>query len=438
MNDLHQIARARLLAMLLFLPPMLAAQQSLLVPSQFPSVAAAVAAAAPGDTIVLDSNSTCPATDVGYGDLLIDRHLSIIGRPGVAAIHLYSYGTYGTPAIGGGGAIRLGPQPVDLTLDNLLIQFEPNQLGALSNGIGLTGAGRHVRILSCTIRVAAPCPTWTVNSAVSLSAASLYIRSSVIRGYSAPPEQPCYDTNCAGSGSSALEFTGQSLIIEESTLEAGDSGIRLFTPIGFGCNPPAAIYSGKPAVTSNASRAILRDVTLRNGHASWLEPGPWLPPTLTMVQATLASSSTLGQEVHPWDVTELHGWNAHIASPRPSTPAATTFLGTYGSLRLHGEARVGTNFTITVSNNLWSGIGVVALGTGLLPPPTVPGGLLLDISNLLLIDLVGITPPGAGPVYNHTLPIPLDPTLIGSMLPAQVARFDGWFGNVSCVVLRAP
>lgn len=431
-----------LVVLVLGLAAPLCGQQTHLVPSQFPSVQDAVNAAAPGDIVEIDSNSgQIPITNAGVGDLVIDKPLTIAGRPGRATLS-FSEGWLGGMSVSGhGGSLVLaGPTPMDVTLDSLDLIFHPDQDGAVQySRFGVVGVAKDFCIVDCALSVPQSCHTvGGFRATIDVEAQRLLIRGSTVSGYTAQADYPCHDNVCYNRGTSAIYFTGELLFIECCDIAAGDASYMQWSS---NCNPPYGITSGCAAVVSSATRAILRGVTLRNGNATRLAPGPWHASVIPILASATAGTSTLGGEEHLWGVREILGWSGGIGVP-PANPAGTLLRGGVENLVLSSDVHVGGTLDLEVNNTLWpsSGIGLWAISSGLQPAPTLVGRPLVDVSELLALDAVLFLPPSAPATLGRSLAIPNNPSLVGFFLVGQVAVLGSaggdWFGNVSFAVVR--
>lgn len=428
---------SRQLTTILFLLVSIRGQQTLRVPSQHPDIQAAIDAATPGDTIELDSNQYIAATSIGQ-DLHINKSVNIIGRP-LAAMISMSAGWYTQPFPGGGGQLSIGSpsSPVHVTLDNLSIQFTPEMQGygmptGLVTAPGAVLAGSELRIIDCSIAVQASCHTvssFTETMAIGLE--SLVMKNVIVDAYSGPTDNPCPDVWCQSKAGSALVFWGQRLRLEDCQLLAGDSSYMNFLST---CNPPwpSEVQPGAPALRSYASLASITRVTLRNGSATWIATGPWIPSTQSLLATRLAAPSQMvgaGGQLHAWEVTEYGGWNAQMGI-RPTGPAWTTFHGGYANLTISGSGKIGSSLGVTVTDNMMPGGKLIVVSAGLSPTATPMGIALVDLSSVLFADIAYWS-------YSTTLPIPNVTNLVGMQLVGQVADISYMvMGNVSSAVVR--
>jgi hypothetical protein len=79
-------------------------QQTIYLPGQYSDLQSAINAAAPGSTIEI--SGSVPATAFGFGDVMIDKSLMIVGRPVGSSIYLHAPSAVSAP--GQGGQLLIG------------------------------------------------------------------------------------------------------------------------------------------------------------------------------------------------------------------------------------------------------------------------------------------------------------------------------------------
>lgn len=424
----------------------LAAQQTIILPGQYSDLQSAINAASPGTTI--EVNGSVPATPNGFGDVTIDKSITIAGRPEGALLSFQS--PYPSSALGQGGQVRIGSSqgPIKVVFDGLNVRFNPDSSGfpGLASGLrtlpGAVNAGSELQILHCNITASSSVHTITeFTHLVRCDFERLTIRSSSIIGTSPPPDTPCSDTWGVDHGLGAVQFTGDWLVVEDSLLTAGNSRRFVFSPF---CAPPYVFYMrpGTPALTSLAQVAAITRATLTNGSASILAPGPYpssVGQFVAGLQAPPSSFSRPSGSSHVWQTTEYGGWSGHMASALPGFPAWTINHGEHANLRLLGSARIGESFTISVDNFLLGGFAALALSGGWQLGSTPYGPALIDQSTILHIALFSNTlgPSGYGVIFSGLVPVPTSSMLVGLEIVAQwVNLTTGQVGNASSVTVR--
>lgn len=231
-------------------------------------------------------------------------------------------------------------------------------------------------------------------------------------------------------GASVLEFTGDDLLIEGSSLTAGSANFLFYSPCWGGAGQHPYGGRGGTALRAKTRSTILVATLLSDGNGGSVQAGPWtVPPS-----AGAAGQSTLSS---PWGNTGC--WASLVEFGRPGAidlaapdrrrgqklPIGNPEL----QLQLVGSGRLGEN--LALQTRVADGqVTAVLLAVGLAPLATHFGMIAPDVSATLgVIPLLGSA--------RFDLTLPSDPVFVDLILAAQIAEQGApQLGNPAAIALR--
>jgi hypothetical protein len=356
-------------ALLLALPSAPAAQAIHAVPGDFASIQQAIDASSPGDVVVILGGTH-------EGPITLDRPLTLLGEPRPTIQPPFATGGLQPPAIrlAGSGAGRV-------VLSNLEVSGFVNGLSTAASSAGIQGGGfDELHLVDCAVEG----PTWVLLSGQAF-------------------------------GAPALRTDVADVLLERSTLRGADSA----NDGCYGNGPP-----GPAGVEAPDSRLLVLDSVVRGGGSHSICGFGSCPiggaggPGIVAARLSEAASDVQGGEG------ALHFTDAGGESCGSAPDGAASVVDVHsvlgGVLRATSTPRLGRSWRVS-----WSTPGsssVLIVGTQiLLPPLQTPAGLLFvhPSSRLLARGF----PAGSA---SFDLRIPLDASLLGRELVAQVRGSAGW------------
>jgi hypothetical protein len=367
----------------------------ILVPTDQPDLQAAILAASPGETILVQ---TADNQHVGPW-VTVDKPLTILGDP-ICNIHL---------GFSGGGLSLAGPGSGNLTLGNVSMEYLFQDNDGLPFVFG--GGFDSVQFLGCSIRHNNTMPSGLITHvfpAVDLSAVPLVtvIDSELVGG-------PAGNDSCLPSG---------------SVLRNGEPGLRAAL---------AQVFAVNSTIRGGQGCTFGQEVSAPCDLAAWNGKG---------------GAGIVSAQVHAWDSLVVGGAGCAFAS----YPSGFCGFGTPVSCgsQSDGQPIVATGTVVQAKSRLQASAALIPLGSswslswdatspGLSPDLSGCGGTCLGYLYLAFSNPVTPLPFGSGFVYlkpsgasvlavfqpaasaQLTYPVPADPILLGLPVMTQALLGSG-------------
>lgn len=227
----------------------------------------------------------------------------------------------------------------------------------------------------------------------------------------------CIDLNGI-SGVSCLEFTGQRLSIQDSTLIAGDAIYLDMHPTG--CFGGSGIQwnggTGGTALRANAPLSVLTSSTFTDGAGTSFQAANWIQWGQNPIPGQPGASQFVGAGgvLIAHDVVHLPGAQGVIGSA-PSTPPAQSIGNPNADFSITGSPTLGSTVTTSIPA-LGQGNAVLVIGVHWGPTPAVGSFLAPELATSLTV----LIPQNSSQGW----PIPNDPILRSLTIIAQVGYQD--------------
>ena len=403
-------------------------------PGAYATLAAAVAAAAPGDRVLIAQ------------DLLVLTTVAI-NKP-----------------------LRIQ----SLTSTRRTISFINTTMGvteplfsvsSIPNGTALEFANLHLDISSMSsgsVALRTPAPVggelrfdgvsvyditgWRIDVLAQIDAARVHLRRCDWTQRDQPQDGACPDGVAFGSAGGCLRVRAQLLTIEDSTLRAASGAWIYSHPDNcFGCIPGGTYVMNSPrggfALDANTTDTFLVRVRTSDGNGGGAQPP--LPPCGSYGIPAPAGTSTfhgIGGALHAYDFVHEWGVPGTLSSASPPFDAPRGLVTQVGDvaapLRLLGNAQLGGGIQANVSE---PGISLLAMAFAWSPTNTPVGRIAFDPLQEHFTFLVFTPTPPSTQSWN----VPNDPFLSGLPIVTQLFPFDPTSGawraaNPSAITLRRP
>lgn len=373
-----------------FLPVAVLAQATISVPNGA-SLAPYIAAAAPGDTLLLGAT---------HPNFTLNKGLNLFGNGTTIQPQQYAPLT----------SLQI-PAGQRACLSNLQFPF-----GADVSTMSLWGSNMQiqgdVRLENCSFS--------TMQGAMTVSGGTVLLRScQLYAGFGGDPLLvtggvcSVIDSTATGAdgaqvymmgdhdGSPGIRQTGGTLWIAHSTLTGGDVGFLYGQPV----------LDGKPALLVSGGRAFVVDSTLTGGAGTQFMgfPVPAYPAIQAGGPVSYARCNLIGGAGFP---------------PAPPTAGNATAVPNLLAIRASGYMTQGNTFTIEATAGASGQILAIAasLETFASPNPMAAQPVLGGGTNLVVQAVAAA--PGSGSLVLSSLAVPVDPALRGVYVTWQAFQWD--------------
>ncbi len=403
-------------------------------PGSYPTLQAAITAAAPGDRILIAQDMTVLTT------ITLNKALRIESAPGARRSISFINASFSaaTPLF----SITALPAGASLELANLAIDVSTMGLGSFAMRTASPQLG-EVRFDGVTML---DLNGWRIGVLVDLSVGSAWIRNCSFTQRDQPQDGACPDGTAWGNAGGCLRVRAQRLVIEDSTLRAASGAWIYSHPDNcFGCIPGGTYVMNSPrggfALDANTTDTFLVRVRTSDGNGGGAQPP--LPPCGSYGIPAPAGTSTfhgIGGALHAYDFVHEWGVPGTLSSASPPFDAPRGLVTQVGDvaapLRLFGNAQLGGGIQANVSE---PGISLLAMAFAWSPTNTPVGRIAFDPLQEHFTFLVFTPTPPSTQSWN----VPNDPFLSGLPIVTQLFPFDPTNGawraaNPSAITLRRP
>ncbi len=400
----------------------------------YPTLAAAVAAAAPGDRILIAQDLLVLTTVAIDKPLRIQsltstrRTISFINLVMGAAQPLFSVSSI--------------PNGTALEFSNLHLDISSMSSGsvALRTAAPVAGELRFVDVSAYDIT------GWRIDVLAQIEAARVHLRGCDWTQRDQPQDGACPDGVAWGSAGGCLRVRAQLLTIEDSSLRAASGAWIYSHPENcYGCSPAPTYVMNSPrggfALDADTTDTFLVRVRTSDGNGGGAQPA--LPPCGSYGIPAPAGASTfhgLGGALHAYDFVHEGGVPGTLSSTSPPFDAPRGLVTQIGDasapLRLLGNAQLGGGIQASVSE---PGISLLAMAFAWSPTNTPVGRIAFDPLQEHFTFVVFTTTSPSTQSWN----VPNDPFLSGLPVVTQLFPFDPTSGawrasNPSGVWLQRP
>ena len=393
----------------------------------FATLPAAVAAAQPGDRILIAQDQFL------FQPVVIDKPLTICSAPGSRRFVDRLSNGFGASELFTVTALPSGQTLLLTGVDFRLFRMTgPATL--LRTPTPVQGS---IRLDDCAVQDSVQ---WDVGVAIDVAADELWLRACSIVQQDQPPDGACIDSSVGFDAGGCVRFGGRLLVVEDCLLRAASGAWLQSHPTNcFGCDPSGSYSRPSPlggfALHSFAHDSILVRTTLQDGNGGGAQPP--LPPCGSIgIPSPAGISSIAGMQAYAlqWQL----GLPGQLTAMPPGMDAprgAWILVGDPDApLRLGGNAALGGQVQAT-STNANGLVCAMALTVGWNPAPSPFGPIAVDAAQVLLVDLLL-------PTDTRSYAVPNDPALHLLPLTAQLISIlgDGSItaANPSGLSLRRP
>ncbi len=392
------------------------------------TIAAAVAAAQPGDRILIAQDQ------ILFQPVVLDKPLTIQSAPG---------GRRFIDRIGNG---FLAPELFVLTSlpagSALLLTGIDFRLFRMTGPATLlrtpSPVQGSIRIDDCSVHDAT---NWDVGQAIDVVADELWLRACSIVQQDQTPDGACIDSSVGRNAGGCVRFHGRRLVLEDCQLRAASGAWLQSHPTNcFGCDPSGSYTRPAPAggfaLASFAADSILVRTTLQDGNGGGAQPAQL--PCGSVGVPSPAGISSLGPNAQAHALQWQQGLPGQFAPAPPPLDAPRGAVLSVGDpaapLQLGGNAVLGGQLQAATTNA--NGVFcALALATGWAPTPSPFGPLAIDVGQAFLVDLLW-------PTDTRSYAVPNDPALRHVPVTAQLFPLSAAgaiaAANPSGVALRLP
>ncbi|MEQ1634411.1 MAG: hypothetical protein ABL997_18665 [Planctomycetota bacterium] len=403
-------------------------------PGAYPDLASAIAAAAPGDRILLETDLLL------YTSVVVDRSVRIQPAPGRARSRISM--TPGGTGQSGGIAISALTPGIALEFQSITFEMDDMTWWHIAGLRTTTAVQGEIRFDGVEIGTLSR-QGWLQHVLLRLHASKVWLRGCTIDAGVQQPDTACFDSEVGYEASSCLDVTADLLVLEDCTLRATSGAwIQSHSTNCFGCGNPLPYTRRSPhggfALRANTQHTYLVRTRISDGNGGGAQPQ--LPPCGSYAFPGNPGLSLLTGptgEVHAYDfVHELGVVGQTTTFPIPGSPRGPLVrIGVLEApLRLHGDAELGGTLqaTITAANGV---AAVLTLSFDWVPTYTPLGTVVLDPIDSHFAYLVA-------PNATMQWAVPLDPVFHSVPAVAQLFPLDAtlvWSAaNPSGVTLRLP
>ena len=403
-------------------------------PGAYATLAAAVAAAAPGDRILIAQDVLVLTT------VAIDKPLRIQSLTSTRRTISFINMTMGVtePLF----SVSSIPNGAALEFANLHLDVSSMSSGSVALRTAAPVAGElrfdGVSIYDTT--------GWRIDVLAQIDAARVHLHACDWTQRDQPQDGACPDGVAFGSAGGCLRVRAQLLTIEDSTLRAA-SGAWIYSHSDncFGCIPGFTYVMNSPrggfALEANTTDTFLVRVRTSDGNGGGAQPP--LPPCGSYGIPAPAGASTfhgLGGTLHAFDFVHEWGVAGTLSAMSPPFDAPRGLVTQIGyataPLRLLGNAQLGGGIQANVSE---PGISLLAMAFAWSPTNTPIGRIAFDPLQEHFTFVVFTPTPPSTQSWN----VPNDPFLNGLPVVTQLFPFDPLSGawrasNPSGVWLQRP